>query len=285
MAKLRGHDPTMVRPKKAKVLIFGKPGVGKTWVSLDFPSVYYIDVEQGATREHYTAKLQESKAAYFYSQDFDEVISEIATLASGGHKYKTLVIDSFSKLYNIARAYAEEHGGSEFGRDKKEANRPTRRLIGWLDKIDMNVVLICHEHPVWEQKEVVGATFDGYDKLAYELDLLLQIQRRGTKRVAIVAKSRLQGFPDGATFDWSYDEFAVRYGRDIMESAVEPVELATAEQINRLGALIATVKVESDTVDRWLSKAKCETFEKMAAPDIQKCIDYLAKKANAATAA
>ena len=42
-----------LKPKKPKILISGPAGVGKTWVSLDFPSVYYIDCEQGAERDRY----------------------------------------------------------------------------------------------------------------------------------------------------------------------------------------------------------------------------------------
>ena len=48
MSKLKAKDPVNAEPSKPKMLIFGKPGVGKTWGALDFPSCYYIDTEGGA---------------------------------------------------------------------------------------------------------------------------------------------------------------------------------------------------------------------------------------------
>ena len=55
-SKLLAVAPETVEPKKPKVLIFGAAGVGKTWTSLDFPGVYYIDTEGGADLDHYRAK-------------------------------------------------------------------------------------------------------------------------------------------------------------------------------------------------------------------------------------
>lgn len=280
---LRGKDPHDVRPRKAKVLIYGKPGVGKTWASLDFPSVYYIDVEGGATREHYTDKLKQSGAAYMGiedgSQDFSTVIDEISTLAAGGHAYRSIVIDSFTKLYNIVRDHAEEHGGSEFGRDKKEANKPSRRLLSVLNKVDMNVILICHELDQWGQgadgkQTVVGQTYDGWNKLEYELDLVLQIQRRGPRRVALVKKTRLAGFEEGASFDWCYDLFAERYGRETIEGAVEAIAFASPEQVRQLTQHLEVIRVESDTIDKWLAKSGATQFSEMTQEQIGGCIRW-----------
>ena len=217
MAALRGKPTKEAVPKKAKVLIFGKAGVGKTWTSLDFPAAYYADVEGGASREQYTDKLHESGAVYFGpsdgASDFDTLLDEVKTLSSTEHDRKTLIIDSFSKLFNSAVAEEEERlvqAGKkiEFAVEKKPAVRLTRRLIRWLDRLDMNVILICHEKPLWKGGEQIGETYDGWDKLEYELDLTLQIVRQGPKRTAQVRKSRLEAFPDGAHFDWSYADFA-----------------------------------------------------------------------------
>lgn len=289
---LRGKDPKEVKPRKAKVLIYGKAGVGKTWASLDFPSVYYIDAEGGATREHYTDKLKESGAAYMGiedgSQDFDTVIEEVATLAAGGHRYRTVVVDSFTKLYNNRRDYAEEHGGSDFGRDKKEANKPSRRLLGFLNRVDMNAILICHEMDQWGtgpdgKSGVIGQTFDGWNKLEYELDLVLQIQRRGPRRVAIVKKTRLVGFEEGSTFDWGYEPFAERYGRDVIEGAVEAISFATPAQVAALQQLLDVVRVPTDTIDKWLAKSGATQFSEMTSDQIGGCIQWCESRIGATT--
>lgn len=170
---LKAVKPEVVKPSKPKFMISGKSGVGKTLFAISFEKPYFIDSEGGAVREQYMDRLLRAEGAYFGkeqgSQDFHMVIEEIKTLATSKHNYKTLVIDSFSKLYNMAAAIAEESVGNDYGRDKKEANKPTRQLIRWLEKIDMTVILICHQKEKWERKgkEIinVGSTFDGWEKL------------------------------------------------------------------------------------------------------------------------
>jgi hypothetical protein len=285
--KLKGRDPKSTKAKKPKILIFGKPGVGKTWTALDFPDVYYIDTEAGADLPHYTDKLQASGAAYLGprdgSQDYQTVIEEVMTLATTKHEHKTLVIDSFTKLFNTASAEEEErliNGNQkvEFSREKKPAVRSTRRLIRWLDKIDMNVILVCHEKDQWHKGEVIDATFDGWDKLGYELHLVMQIQKRGDSRVAVVKKSRLMGFPDGSTFKWTYKQFAEQYGVDIVQSPSEAIVVATPEQVARLKSLIQAGLVDDETVEKCKEKAGVISFEDMTGQDIQKWIDHLTAK-------
>jgi hypothetical protein len=169
---LRGSKPKKTGPQKSKVLIFGKPGVGKTWGTLGFPDVYYIDTEGGAKEDHYVDRLDASGALYFGpdegSQDFEAVIQEVMTLATTDHGHRTLVIDSFSKLFNTAIANEEASliaNGKEiaFGNQKKPAIKFTRQLVSWIDKLDMNVILVCHERDEWHKGEVIDTTFDGYD--------------------------------------------------------------------------------------------------------------------------
>lgn len=290
--KLKGKDPGEAKRSKAKILVFGRAGVGKTWVSMDFANVYYIDVEGGANQPQYKEKLKESGAAYFGpedgSQDFDVVLEEIITLATVKHPYKTVVIDSYSKLFNKCAAEQEEKLVSagqkvEFAVEKKLAVRKTRKLINWLDRIDMNVILICHEKPTWSNGEQTGQTYDGWDKLEYELDLTLQIQRRGSdKRIAMVRKTRLVEFPDGSSFDWTYNEFARRYGKDALEGDTRSIALATAEQVTTINQLIRTIRIPQEEIDKWFSKAKVESFEEMDTATIQKCIEHLTKKVSTA---
>ncbi len=285
--KLRGHDPKKTRPKKAKVVIFGPAGVGKTWTSLDFPDCYYIDCEGGATEPQYIEKLTESGAMYFGADDgagdINRVIDEIQTLAMSEHDRRTVVIDSYSKLFNSAIAEEEQRlieAGEKiaFGNEKKPAVKATRRLITWLDKIDMNVLLICHQKDKWQNGEVISQTFDGWDKLEYELDLTLQIEKQGAERLARVRKSRLAGFPDTDVFSWSYDEFARRYGRETIEGEVTHLKPSTPQQVQDLTTLLSVVKIPAATPQKWLEKAGVNQWSDMDSDTISKCIDYLKKQ-------
>lgn len=283
MAKqLRGKQPANVRPTKPKLVIYGPPGVGKTWTSLEFPKVYFIDVEGGATRPQYIEKLLASGGAYFGkddgSQSFRSVIDEVSTLASVKHDYLTLVIDSFSMLYNLAAAEAEGKVGSDFGKDKKEAQKPTRQLLLWLERLDMNVVLICHAKEKWARqgKELVseGQTFDGWDKLEYVLDLVLQVT--GTKNsTARVQKTRIAGFERDSVFRWCFDEFARRAGHDVILRPPETFQVATAEQVREIKHLMETLKVEPDWAERVFAKSGVQEWAEMSETHIAACIKKL----------
>lgn len=286
MSKLKAIDPKTAEPSKSKILIYGKPGVGKTWTSLDFPSVYYIDSEGGANLGHYTDKLKKSGGVYFGleqgSQDFAEVVGQLKALATEEHPYRTVIIDSLSKLYNNEIAKEMERLGDKdaFGASKKAAVRLTRQLINWIDRIDLNVILICHEKILWANGEQAGVTFDAWDKLEYELHLCLNIQKMGSSRKARVAKSRLEAFPDGILFDWSYDEFAKLYGREILEGKAKVIVLSTLQQVEEIRYLVDLLKVDSETISKWMEKAKSESWAEMESSKIQACIDMLKKKLN-----
>ena len=294
---MRAKKPELIVPSKPKFLISGKPSAGKTTFALNFPSVYYIDTEGGATREQYRKKLIENGGVYMGkdegSQDFKVVIDEIKELATKKHDRKTLVIDSFTKLYNIAAAIAEEDiyaktgKAAEFSKEKKEANRPTRQLIRWLENLDLTTILICHHKEKWERKagEIVniGTTFDGFEKMEYDLDLWLEVLREGPKRVFKIRRSRIEAFQENDIHPLDYATFSSLYGKDVVERPSVPVQMATVEQVSRLTALCEAVNLEPATKEKWLKAAEAENFTEMKSEQIKACIammeDKLAKLA------
>lgn len=281
---LKGKMPETVIASKPKFMIYGESGVGKTMFALSFPKPYLVDTEGGAVREQYQKKLKEVGGAYFGkeegSQDFKAVINEVRELCTTKHEYKTLIIDSFTYLYMLEAAEAEAKGGSDFGRDKKSANVPTRQLISQLEKCDLNVILICHSKQSWERrgKDIIntGTTFDGYEKLEYILDLAIEIVKGG--KTFFVKKSRITGLPQGDSFPLSYDKFADIYGRQVVEAPAVPIVLATPEQISRLEALVEGLKVPEEVVEKWKTKADVENFYDMSSDVINSLIVYCEKK-------
>ena len=281
---LKAKLPTEVVATKPKFMISGESGVGKTFFALDFPKPYLIDSEGGATREQYQAKLKKSGGAYFGkeegSQDFKEVIKEVKALTTTKHEYKTLIIDSFTYLYMLEASEAESKGGSDFGRDKKMANIPTRQLISVLEKCDLNIILVCHSKTKWERrgKDIIdaGSTFDGYDKLEYILDLWIEILKGGKNFQ--VKKSRIQGLVQGESYPLSYEQFSGLYGKEVIEREAIPVKLATAEEVSRLLTLIEGLKVDEEIQDKWKKKCGVEEYIEMSSEQIQSLITFCEKK-------
>ena len=291
-SKLKGRDPATVEPSKPQIAIYGGPGVGKTWASLDFPNVFYIDTEGGADLDHYREKLKASGAQYLGPEegscDFATVLEQVQALATEVHDRKTLVIDSVSKLFNSQIVATQERMAKAniedaFGASKKEAIANMRRLILWMGKLDMNVVLIHHQRSQWKDGKEVGVTFDGWEKLEYELHLVLRIGKNGPNRTAYVGKTRLKQFPDGDSFPWSFAEFAKRYGQDVIGAAVKKADLCTEEQRAEYRAILAKVKVDQIVIDKW--DAAAPDLALLDSASMAKRLDWLAKQLTAQTPA
>lgn len=289
MSKLKAKKPEAAEPSKPKVLISGAQGVGKTWFCLDWPKVFYIDTEGGANLRHYTEKLANSGGAYLGREDGaldgDTIIGQFSALATEKHDYKTVVIDSLTKLYQTMIAVEQERLGDKdaFGASKKPAIAFMRRLVTWVDRLDMNVVFVAHETPEWGvdntgQRTQIGVKADVWEKLPYELHLWLHIVKRGPARTAIVRKSRLTGFPDGEQFPLDFETFSKRWGKDIIEQAPKVITLATPDQVREVGALLDSIKIEPETVEKWFTKAGVVTFAEMTTEQITGCISFLKKK-------
>lgn len=297
MTRLKARPPLEVSPGHSKSLIFGRPGSGKTWFALSWPSPYYIDTEGGASLGHYMRRLKDVGGAYFGPEDgatdFEAVIDEVKTLTSEKHKYRTLIIDSITKLYALTIAKEQERlgeGKDVFGASKKPAVAYMRRLLNWIGKLDMNVLFVAHQVAEWGlvngQRTETGVTPDIWDKLSYELHLALKVehQSRGL-RTATVTKSRLTGFPehdrltlqDGDN-DLGYDEFAERYGRDYIEAAAVPVALATEAQLKEIDRLTGIIRLSEIEVEKVLSKANADSYSELSSEQAGKFVGWLNRK-------
>jgi hypothetical protein len=284
-SRLVAVPPKSAEPSRPKLCLFGKEGSGKTIFCLQFPNVYYIDTESGATRDHYTDLLEKAGGVYMGVQhgslDFDTVIGQIQALASEKHDYKTVIIDSITKLFNTAIADEAERLGDRnaFGADKKKAVQYMRILVAWLMRLDMSVVLTAHQKDVWGlnkgQREVIGVGPDVWDKLPYELDLTINVEKLGPRRIGRIGKSRLINFPENDIFEFNFETFAEMYGREVIEKEAKPLVLASDEQVEEVRRLLSVVKVAEDWTEKCFKKANCEDWPEMDAELIAKAIEFL----------
>lgn len=282
---LRGVKPTAIE-KRLKALFYGSAGVGKTTAAISFPKPYLIDTEKGAENTQYTKILEKNGGSIFQTSDFDELLKEVRSLLTEKHEYKTLIIDPLTTLYNDLLdkcalqlkniSKEKDSTGTEFGRHYGEANKKIKHLLALLLRLDMNVIITSHSKNEYAgNMSIIGTTFDCYKKLDYLFDLVFEIQKRGKDRIGIVKKSRIETFPDGETFPFSYEEISNRYGRDILEKDSDAQELATIDEVKEIQKLIDLMKVPEEIWQKWLDKGESQKWEEMPRHAIQKCIEYL----------
>lgn len=289
MSKLKAKQPALTQPGHTKGMIYAASGVGKTWFALSFPTPYYIDTEGGADLRHYQERLKQANGVYLGPSEgtlnFEFVLDQIQALATEKHQYKTLVIDSITKLYHSEIANKAESLGDKdvFGASKKPAIALMRRLVNWVDRLDMNVWFVAHETSEWGvdaktgQRQEIGKIGDCWEKLIFELDLTLQALKQGPKRIAVVKKSRLLGFPEGERFELDYNEFATRYGKDFIEAEAKPIVLATPEQVTEIERLLSIVRIEPTVIEKWKTAASAETFAEFTEGQAAGVITHLNK--------
>ena len=275
---LKAKKPAMIE-SRLKALFYGNAGVGKTMAAIQFPKPYIIDTEGSTNKPQYVRAIEKVDGAVLMTVDFDEMINEVRELLTTKHEYKTLVIDSLTLLYNDLLEKAERKVGTDFGRHYGEANKRMKQLLNLLFRLDMNVIITSHSKNEYGQNlAILGQTFDCYKKLDYLFDLVFEIQKRGKDRVGLVKKSRIESFPDGESFPFSYEEIANRYGRAVLERDAVAQELASDEEVKEINRLIELLKVPEETYTKWLEKGSSERWEDMPKDAINKCINHLQSK-------
>lgn len=273
---LRAKKPEQIE-KRLKLFLFGNPKVGKTTAELNFPSVYLIDTEKGAVHDQYVRLMQANGSQVFHTNDVDDVIEEIRALGTERHSFKTVAVDPVTMLEADLVEKAEKEFGAGDMRIWGKRDRKMKRLLNLLNKLDMNVIVTAHGKIDYGPNMTrLGTTFDAWKRWPYAFDLIIELEKRGDDRVAIVRGSRLETFGEGQTFTWSYDEFKRRY--PIIDKDAEPVVLASAEQVAELKSLLDLVKMPEGTLDKWLTAASVDVLEDMPASYIEKCIELVRKK-------
>lgn len=275
---LRAITPINIE-KRLKALFYGKAGTGKTFCAIQFPKPYLIDTEKGAENDQYVKRLQQSEGVIFQTNDFDELLTEVKSLLSEKHTYKTLIIDPLTIIYNDLIDKESLRIGTDFGRHIVAANKRMKALNNLLMKLDMNVIITAHaKNEYGNNMALLGTTFDCFKGADHFFDIVFETQKRGKNYVSMIKKSRLDAFSEGEVIDFNYENISSLYGRNMLEKDSEQKELATSQQVTELLRLINLLKIPEEIYQKWLKREDIESFDFMSSINILKCTDYCQSK-------
>ena len=133
--------------------IYGGAGIGKTSLASTFPAPIFIRAEDGLS----SVPANAMPDAFPLLNSSDEVYQQLLALINEQHQYKTLVIDSISKLDRLfteevtkgntsAKALALAMGGYGAGYQALSSmhGRVRKACQLLVDKKDMNIVFLSH---------------------------------------------------------------------------------------------------------------------------------------------
>ena len=138
------HPVTATLPPR--LLIHGKEGTGKTSLAAQFPSVIFLQTEDGTPGGR-------ELASFGPLEDLNSVRDAIAALGNEAHGFRTLALDSVSALEPLIwAAVCREQGWSSiedgnYGRGYIVADGVWRDLLAgfdWLRRRGMIILLIAH---------------------------------------------------------------------------------------------------------------------------------------------
>lgn len=254
--------------RRLKMYIYGDTGTGKTVTSLHFPAPVIIDTEKGS--EHYGANFKFHRLETSHPGKIHAALDE---LMKNPGKFKTLIIDSFSNVWDTVQDLQLTRMKVKTGNpgyviqplDYKAMNAEVKAIVSKLLALDLNIIVTARSKVLYstdksEFMQVIGTQPDGPKNLPYMFDTVLELATDGEKRMAIAHKDRTNSLPH--KFEFSYKAFTDALGIEGLER--DPVVFEQQETHDELthrntevsynGSTVKTAGITAQTLDQ-LSKA------------------------------
>lgn len=213
---LHFEDSNVAVTRQLKILIYGGPGSGKTWFAIHAPTPLIFDTE--SSTDAYRGRADMPHFIVAKSAIPSEILPALETLqqqgAINGFKPETIVIDSFSVLWQVSQEAGQkiaERRAVNAKRNAEEARlafgdwalikRPVQRFYTQLINLPTHVIITARQKDLYDENtkepKKIGETPDMERNAPYVFDLVLHLVLENGKRIGIIEKSRFPDFPPG----------------------------------------------------------------------------------------
>ncbi len=217
------------KDKRFRIFMSGPPGCFKTRVMLGLangdinePSLAVVDTEFGT--DHYGNQF-----AFRRLKENDPAIikAELKDLVKTPGPIKTLGIDSFSVYYEalidewvdrfLKREITSAGNKGEYytlqPRDYVHINRSASKVVRLLLESNLNLICTCQVKDKWQDMKVIGSVFDGWKRLPYYFDTIIEISEdsQGGWKAFLKGKDRSGFLVPGQEIPWENDVKIVKY--------------------------------------------------------------------------
>lgn len=271
-----------VRPERVIALIAGESGTGKSFLIAHLKNALIFDTDLGGGLAYADRLIQANNSERIEVGSYLEVLEEIKKRRSGALKnITTLAIDHLTTLQQEAVNRHNPNAIDDFGRSYDKATREWRKIRELVRFGDFNLFCTAHMKAKYEKKEVVGITTDASKNIEADFSMVLYLKPgRTMPSTAVIHKwRRMPDDPRGAIikgteFPFTMEDIVALHGYSL-EGQRHEIAMATAEQIAEMDRLIRVVKLPEGTTQKWLSKAKADSWADFTQDDIEKCLNYL----------
>ena len=261
--------------KRLKLFLWGAPGVGKTWLALQFPKPVLIDLEGGADLYGETWDFDVLRAS-----TADEAMEAVQWLLTHAHPYRTLVIDPITVYWDALQKkwsdiFLRRNKGSkgykfEFydlqPRDWMTIKAEFKDFIRTLISLDMNVIVTARQKVQYADgafMKAIGVTFDGEKSLPYLFDTIVRLSRDEKGRfLGECLKDRSNTLPLGEV-DLSYARFEELFGEKALARKARPTTFATDEQKRQIREHIDQFGMSPEQVVRRLTAYGADSLDEL----------------------
>jgi len=254
-----------------RVLLFGKPGTGKTYQGLFFPDLIVLDTERGA--DAYKDRFDFEQRIV---RNIPEFIEQIEFLEKGVHKFKTVMIDSLSDIFDYHQDLsAKTLGGentpeTEAGislypfqlSDYRFVNSDYREILRRIRMLGMNVICTAQEKAEYKSGGVMIPTGEiiaaAGKEVAKNFETVIRLYTKDANYYGWCSKDRTGKFPMLQEFEPSYDYFSGLIGEDIIKKPPQPTDRCSKEQRTTIRELQEALALSASTLRKALAEYKAD---------------------------